>query len=127
MIACTMILASCSKEKQEYRNFYKKDGKWDISNISITTIKNGTMDNFQSVDNAGYFIFDKGGKGMYNITTPGNYDTGALTWNTENIIIDSEYYSILSSFSDNINLENNSSEAVGVDHYQYKTSISLKR
>jgi hypothetical protein len=92
LLACSMLLSNCSKDKKLERTLHKKEGVWNISSVTwqkVIVTSSGQTVSLGTTANAGTFTFDKDGTGSYSFTVDGSGYSRNFTWSVtdENIKI----------------------------------------
>lgn len=92
VLACSVLLSNCSKDKKLERALYKKEGVWNISSVTwqkVIVSTSGQTIALGTTANAGTFTFEKDGSGSYNFTVDGSTYSRTFTWtvNDENISV----------------------------------------
>ncbi len=102
-------LQACSKEKQIERSLQKRDGKWNITQLTYESYANGVLIDSYIEYNNGYFIFEKDGSYIWKSNSSFSLDPdGQWTNDASKITLKrnnyNEEYSIVESSKNKMTL-----------------------
>lgn len=89
LFSIAFLLFSCSKEQQISRRLIKKEGIWNISDVTYSYFENNIFITEQTYSNMGTMEFRENGRGITTIVIPGQpNDVYPFSWtNTSSQLI----------------------------------------